>query len=155
MSHAHILTSLTEREAITDALYRAVIGVDSNDALLFNSAFGEDAVFHMNGHIINGLDAARAQLLDFVGPMDTTHMISNVRVDIKEKASTASLTAYALAQHCPPGRGRETGGPKYLAAGEYFVDLVKNESDGVWKIEKWEMKSIWSQGDASVMQRPG
>jgi hypothetical protein len=155
MSHAHILTSLTEREAITDALYRAIIGFDSNDVAILNSAFsGEDVDIVFNANPISGLDAVRTQLLDFVGPMDTTHMINNVRVDVKDGASTASLTAYALAQHCPPGRGNEPDGPKFLAASEYFIDLVKDKSDGVWKIKKWAMKIIWSQGDASVMQRP-
>jgi SnoaL-like domain len=158
MSHTHpqILTSLTEREAITDALYRAIIGFDSNNVSIFNSAFiGEDIVFDFNGTAINGLDTVRKQFLDLVGPMDTTHMLSNIRVDVKEGASTASLNAYALAQHCPPGRGNEPNGPKFLAASEYFIDVVKDKSDGTWKIEKWVMKIIWSQGDASVMQRPG
>ena len=155
MSHPHILTSLTEREAVADALYRAIIGLDSNDVSIFNSAWSEqNAVFDLRGNVINGLDAIRTQLLDFVGPMDTTHMISNVRVDVKDGASTASLTAYALAQHCPPGKGREPDSPKYLAASTYFLDLVKDKSDGLWKIEKWVMKVIWTQGDSSVMQRP-
>jgi hypothetical protein len=156
MSHPQILTSLTEREAITDALYRAVIGFDSNDVSIFNSAWsGPDVTFDMSGNIIEGLDAIRTRVLDVVGPMDTTHMVSNVRVDVKYGASTSSLTAYALAQHCPPGKGVEPGSPKFLTASEYFVDLVKDNSDGLWKIKKFTMKIIWTQGDASVMQRPG
>jgi hypothetical protein len=157
MSHPHTLTSLTDREAITDALYRAVIAFDSNDVSLLNSAFitkESDVIFDFNGSVINGLDAIRTQLFNFVGPMDTTHMINNVRVDLQDAASTASLSAYALAQHCPPGKGNEADGLKYLAASEYFIDLVKG-CDGQWKIKKWAMKIIWTQGDASVMQRPG
>ncbi|KAI9740848.1 MAG: hypothetical protein M1818_004453 [Claussenomyces sp. TS43310] len=155
MSHPHILTSLTEREAIADALQRAVIGFDSNDVSIFNSAWsGPDAVFDLNGNIINGLDAIRTQVLDIVGPLDTMHMISNVRVDVKDGASTASLTAYALSQHCPPGRGGEPDGPKYLAGTTYFLDLVKDQRDGLWKIQKWVIKIIWTQGDRSVIQRP-
>jgi len=159
MSHPHTLTSLTPREAITDALYRAVIGFDSNDISIFNSAFaGEDVIFELNdGHtrVVNGLSAIHTQVLDQVGPMDTTHMISNVRVAVKDGAGTASLTAYALAQHCPPGRGKEPDGPKFLVGGEYWIDLVRDEGDGLWKIKKWVLNVIWRQGDASVMQRPG
>lgn len=81
-------------------------------------------------------------------------MISNVRVDIKD-STTASLTAYAQAQHCPPGRGAEPDSPKLMTGGEYLMDLVKDEEDGLWKIEKWALKVIWMQGDRSVMQRPG
>lgn len=87
--------------------------------------------------------------------MDTTHMISNVRVDVKDGADTASLTAYALAQHCPPGKGKELDAPKYLVGGEYWIDLVRDEGDGLWKIKKWVLDVIWRQGDASIMQRPG
>lgn len=156
MSHPHILTSLTEREAITDALYRAVLGFDFNDAAIFNSAFiGEDATFVFNEEVIQGLETIRTRFLVPVGPMDTTHTISNVRVDMKEGASTAKLTAYALAQHCPPGKGLDPNGLKFLASAIYSVDVVKDKSDDVWKIEKWVMKLIWTQGDPSVMQTFG
>ena len=156
MAHSHTLTSLSETEAITDALNRAVIAFDAYDVGLLNSAFvtpEEDVVFEMNGNTTNGLKDLRTHLFDFVGPMDSTHMLSNIRVDLKEGATTASLTAYALAQHSPPGRGNESDGPKLLAGSEYFVDLVKN-GGGEWKIKKWAMKVIWMQGDASVMKRP-
>ena len=82
-------------------------------------------------------------------------MISNVRVDVKDGADTAFLTAYALAQHCPPGKGIEPDGPKLLVGSEYLVDLVKDEGDGLWKIKKWVLNVSWRQGDASVMQTPG
>lgn len=62
--------------------------------------------------------------------------------------------AYALAQHCPSGRGKEPDGPKYLVGGEYFIDLLKDEEDGMWKIKTWILEVIWRQGDRSVMQRP-
>jgi len=155
MSYPHNLTSLTEREAVTDALYRAIIGFDTNDVSIFNSAWsGQDVTLDLNGKVINGLDAIRTQLLDVVGPMDTTHMISNVRVDVKDGASTASLTAYALAQHCPPGMGGDPSGPKYLAGARYFIDLVKDDSDGLWKATKFVLKRVWTQGDPSVIRRP-
>jgi SnoaL-like domain len=155
MAHPISLTNLSPREATTDALYRAIIGFDRNDISSFNSAFTEDVTMEIRpgNRVIKGLSTIRAQSLDQVGPMDTMHMISNVRVDVKPGADCASLTAYALAQHCPPGRGKELDGPKYLSAGEYSVDLVKDEGDGLWKIKKWVLDTIWRQGDASVMQR--
>lgn len=153
MSHPHILTSLTEREAITDALYRAVLGFDLNDTAIFKSAWiGEDVTFVFNEEVVQGLETIRTRFLVPVGPMDTTHTISNVRVDLKEGASTAKVNAYALAQHCPPGKGLDPNGPKFLASAIYAVDVVKDKSDGVWKIGKWAMKIIWTQGDTSIMQ---
>jgi SnoaL-like domain len=156
MSYPHVLTSLTPREAITDALYRAVIGFDRNDMEVFNSSFiGEEVTFEFKGdasRTAHDLTTIRNGVLSHVGPMDTTHSISNIRVDVKDGADTASLTCYALAQHCPPGRGKEPDGPKLLVGGEYLVDLVKDEKDGLWKIKKWVLDVIWRQGDRSVMQ---
>jgi hypothetical protein len=70
MSHPHTLTSLTEREAVADALYRLIIGFDSNDVSIFNSALTADAEMGViNGSVYTGLDAIRTQLLGVVGPM--------------------------------------------------------------------------------------
>ena len=155
MSYPLTLTSLSPREAITDAVYRAVIGFDRNDVSMLNSAFaGEDVTFGSSGRMITSLTTARETVLAHVGPMDTTHTISNVRIDHKDGADTAQLKCYALAQHCPPGRGKEPDGPKLLVGGEYDIDLVRDEKDGLWKIKKWILDVIWRQGDASVMQRP-
>lgn len=76
-------------------------------------------------------------------------------MDLKEGNKTASATAYVLAQHCPPGRGNEPDGPKFLAASRYFVDLVKDKDDGLWKIGGLKLKIIWTQGDRSVMPGRG
>jgi hypothetical protein len=155
MSYPHTLTSLTTREAITDALYRAMTAFDRNDAALLDSAFaGEDISLSFAGREVNSLTALHTQVLAHIGPMDTTHMISNVRVEVKDGADTASLTAYSMAQHCAPGRGKEPDAPKYLVGGEYTVDLLRDETDGLWKIKKVVFDVIWKQGDASVMQRP-
>jgi SnoaL-like domain len=158
-SYPHKLPSLTPREAITDALYRALIGFDRHDIPIFTSAFaGEDVTFEIHDgsnepRTVNGLSTIQNTVLAQVGPMDTTHMISNVRVDVKDGADTASLTAYALAQHCPPGRGKEPDGPKFLAGAEYMIDLVRDGEDGLWKIKKWVLDVVWRQGDRAVIER--
>jgi SnoaL-like domain len=155
MSYPITLTSLAAREAISDALYRAITGFDHNDVSIFNSAFaGEDAIMELREDetkIIRGLSAIRTEVLGPVGPMDTTHMISNMRIEVKDGANTASLTAYALEQHCPPGKGKDPNGPKYLVGAEYFIDMVRDEEDGLWKIKKWVLEVIWHQGDPSVL----
>jgi len=35
----------------------------------------------------------------------------------------------------------------------YFVELVKDEKDGLWKVTHWTIKSIWNEGDRSIMPR--
>lgn len=145
------LTSLTEREAVTDTLYRILNAFDTYDLSLLESSFlGSEVSFEMNGNAMS-FETMKTQVFDKAGPMDTSHTVSNVRVDLKDGASTAALTATALAQHCPPGKGMEVDGPKYLGASMYFLDLVKDESEGLWKVKKFAMKVIWVQGDPSVM----
>jgi hypothetical protein len=148
------LPSLSERDAIADALYRAAIGCDHNDAALFNSAWaGEDVSFEIhddNKRVMSGLSVIRKNILEVVGPMDTTHSTSTVRVNLKGGADTATLTAISTAQHCPPGMGRDPTGPKYTTGGEYAVDLIRDES-GVWRIKRLVLRIIWTQGDPSVV----
>lgn len=152
MPETHILNLITEREAVADALYRAASAFDDNDVGLFNSAMCEDVIFKMNENVITGREAIKTQFLDFVGPKDTTHMISNVRVDLKPGDKTASLSAYAQAQHCHPGQGCDTSSPKYMSGSRYNLNLVKDK-ENVWKIKEWNMKIIWLEGDASVLLR--
>ncbi len=80
-------------------------------------------------------------------------MLSNILIDVKYGADKASITAYALALHCPPGRGKEVDAPKYLVAGEYQMELVRHDEDGLRKVRKWVLGVIWKQGDSSVMGR--
>ncbi|KAK3311652.1 SnoaL-like domain-containing protein, partial [Chaetomium strumarium] len=140
MYYPQHLPSLSEREAVADALYRAAIGCDHNDAELFNSAWaGEDVSFEFHEdndkRVMSCLSAIRKNILEIVGPMDTTHNTSMVRVNLEDGADTATLTATSTAQHCPPGMGRDPTGPKYTTGGEYSVDLIRDES-GIWRIKK-------------------
>lgn len=151
------LSGLSEREAITDALYRAAIGSDHYDAELFNSAWaGEDVSMELhddNKRVLPNLSLIRAHVFDKVGPMDTTHNISMVRVNVKQGADTATLTATSTAVHSPPGKGRDPEGIKYTVGGEYSVELIKDETS-VWRIKKLVLNVIWTQGDVSLMRGP-
>jgi hypothetical protein len=159
MSYQNSLPNLNTNEAIADAVYRSVTAFDRNDFTILESAITKDAYLELAAGpnertVIEGISTLKTQLFDHIGPMDTTHMVSNVRVNYKAGDSVASLTAYALAQHCPPGRGKDVDGPKFIAGSEYLVDLVLDHGDGLWKVKKWVVDIIWRQGDPSVMQRP-
>jgi hypothetical protein len=154
---AQTLPSLSHREAIADALYRAAIASDHHDSALFDSAWaGEDVSMEIhdnNKRVLEGLSLIRTNVLNRVGPMDTTHNIAMVRVNYQDGADTASLTATSTAQHAPPGTGRDPNGTKYTVGGEYSVDLIKDKAD-VWKIKKLVLNVIWTSGDASLMGPP-
>lgn len=156
-SFPQTLPSLSQREAIADALYRAAIATDHHDSALFDSAWaGEDVSMEIHGdekRVMEGLSLIRTNVLNRVGPMDTTHNISMVRVNHQDQADTASLTATSTAQHAAPGTGRDPNGTKYTVGGEYSVDLIKDQA-GVWKIKKVVLNVIWTSGDASLMGGP-
>ncbi len=74
MPYPHTLTGLTTREAITNALYRAVLAFDRNDISLIDSAFaGEDSMFEMHPGpqktVIPPLSAVRDTIFAKAGPM--------------------------------------------------------------------------------------
>lgn len=151
MSFPVALSGLTPREAITDSLYRCVLGMDINDVALFDSAFTLDSSFDLNGTVLEGLDNIHTKCYDLIAKLDTTHIISNIRIDLKDGESKASLTASAVGQHYRQGQGKESGATQLLSGGLYYLDLIKDEGDGLWKITHWKLKSTWFNGDLGVM----
>ncbi|KAK5124770.1 hypothetical protein LTR85_001483 [Meristemomyces frigidus] len=149
------LPSLSPREAVADAMYRCIIGLDMNDWPLTESAWVKDseASFEMDGYAIVGIDALKAELVDRVGPLVTQHNISNVRVELKDGADTAYMTAYAVAYHFRPGEGVDPATKGLVSGATYHMDVVKEGGDGVWRIKKWGMKLLWLDGDRSITGR--
>ncbi|KAK5687615.1 hypothetical protein LTS10_001755 [Elasticomyces elasticus] len=144
------LTGLTTREAITDAVYRCTLAFDTGDAKLLESATTDDAIVDLDGMVISGLDDIRAKILGSVGKLDTTHLATNLRIDIKSE-SEASVTTSFLAQHYRQGEGRNPAATRFLVGGIYFIDMIKDEKDGLWKSKHWKVQITWNEGDGSVM----
>ncbi|KAF7591513.1 hypothetical protein BBP40_001503 [Aspergillus hancockii] len=126
------LPSLTVREAITDALYRCLLGLDTADITLFDSAFTKDASFDLNGR---------------------SWKTSNIRVSVNDGDSKASLTTSALAQHYRPGKGVAPSAPTLLVGSLCALNCVKDEQDNLRKIKNWKIKIIWTEGDWEVITR--
>ncbi|CCE78579.1 Piso0_001206 [Millerozyma farinosa CBS 7064] len=151
MSSKEKLNLFLERESIKDSIYSIADAFDKNDFSLMESVCDKNMVFDLNGFVIQGLEEIRNKSLNIVGPMDTTHTVSNVRVDIKSDGRKATATANAIAQHFPTGQGQEKHAKNFLAGTRYYFELAKDKSDS-WKVEKYVLKIIWTQGDISVMQ---
>lgn len=152
MPYAHQIPHLTPQAAIADALYRGCLAFDSNDESLLASALSSKPSFHGPGGAHTGL-AEINTLLASVGPLDTQHITSNVRVAYEDGAQTAHMTAYGRNQHCPPGKGTDPTAPKFEAGVSYDCACVLE--DGVWKIEVWKMEILWTVGDRAVMGMGG
>lgn len=147
---AKLSPPLSDRDAIKDTIYRAVTGLDTNDPDLFDSAFTDKATFDIDGKAIVGREALRAHMSK-VCALDTTHIVTNVRVDVHEGASTASATASALAQHYRGGQGADPVASGYMVGVLYALDLVRDEEGGVWRAEVWRLRIILGEGDVGVL----
>ena len=146
-------TSLTPQEAIVDAVHRALLGIDTHDRAMWDSAWvqREEASFDLNGTIFAPKSALDARVFDIIGPLDSHHYLSNVRfTSIGERE--ASLTTYIFAQHKKPGEGMHPDKRGLLVGANYFVDLVRE--DEVWKVKKWGVRMVWREGDKSVIPEP-
>jgi len=145
---AKLAGALTDREAIADALYRAVLAFDHADEALLRSAVTEDIETEMAGISAKGIPEVKAAIFDRVSKLDTTHFLSNMRISI-ESATTAKATCSAMAQHVRPGKGYEPGPNKFMSGGLYLCDVVK--VDDLWKLKSWKANFVWFEGDRAVM----
>ena len=149
---------LEHREAIIDALSRFLIGMDNNSPALFDSAFTADVRWELNGRVLEGLQAVHAECYDAtILKLDTTHSVSNLRVDVAEGGNEAKLEAVYVAHHYRGGEGTVEGSPRFVTGGLYTAELVKDDkggdgdSDGLWRMNVFRMRSIWTEGFRSVM----
>ncbi|MYV53677.1 nuclear transport factor 2 family protein [Streptomyces sp. SID3212] len=151
------LQLLADRAAIADTLHRYTAGLDFGDADLLTSALTEDATVDLTpatGKI--GLDfpvlAPRETvvgvLIPAVGPLDTSHVISNIRTTVD--GDTANARAYAMAQHFPPGDGPKPDRTRQaLMMNRYDADLVRDGE--IWRIRRLTIDSAWFSGDPTVL----
>jgi hypothetical protein len=150
------LPSLTTTEAISDCIHRAVQGIDLNDLSLWESAWtknrSEAFTEMIDGPSLTGLDQINQFVFERVGPLDTLHQISNIRVQHKEGEEKAEVTNYAVAWHFPKGEGAKTeGGRKLVSGGMYYLDVEWDGEDGVWRTRKWRARILWREGGAEVV----
>ena len=143
------LAGITEREAIADALYRAVLAFDHNNEDLLRSAITEDGFLEFKGVMsCKGIAELKEKVYDRVSKLDTLHVLSNVRVNV-ESDSQAQVLCSAVATHCRAGQGVVPDGAKYTSGAMYLCDVVKEGE--LWKVSRWQAQVIWLQGDRSVM----
>ncbi|KIW90620.1 uncharacterized protein Z519_08403 [Cladophialophora bantiana CBS 173.52] len=152
MAQSATLAALTPREAVADALHRCILGLDSNDWDLFESAClkDESTTVIAGPNTIQGWTAI-SESMSRVFLLVTTHFITNIRVELKDVADTASMTAHAVAYHVRPDDAFKPEDTSYTAGCLYFMDLVRDSTDGLWKIKKWEIKIQWTSGDKAVL----
>ena len=152
MAQSDTFTALSPREAVADALHRCILGLDSNDRDLFESAClkDESATVVAGPNTIQGWSTI-SESMSRVFLLVTTHFITNIRVELKDVANTAFMTAHAVAYHVRPDDAFKPEDTSYTAGCLYFIDLVKDNTDGLWKMKKWEIKIQWTSGDKAIL----
>ncbi|KFY04593.1 hypothetical protein V491_09301 [Pseudogymnoascus sp. VKM F-3775] len=152
MPNQLVLPGLTPREAIADALHRSVVGIDSNNREILESGLlkNEEIVVIAGPVTVQGWPAV-SEFFDTVFKLTTTHVTSNIRIEVEDGADTASMTAHAISYHVKPEDALKEEDTSYTAACLYDIDLVKDGNDGLWKIKKWILKILWTTGDKAVL----
>jgi hypothetical protein len=153
MPQPNHIPNLTTNEAIADAVYRSLRAVDLNDHDIWLSSWSHDharCLFDLNGDISQGMDAIDKNIFNLIGPLTTTHMVSNARPCLHEDGKTASLGAYGLAQHYRPGDGRKGDAQRLLSGSVYDVELEKDE-EGLWRMVSFRMNIVWTEGNMAVI----
>lgn len=123
MAYPLSLSGLNTRAEITDTVICACLGLDSNDKGVIRAA-DPDVSMSTSNTVMKGMEKIK-HCFDSVSPMDTQHLSSSIRIDVKEGADTARLTASALGQHFRAGEGREPNTKYRLAGSIYDIQVVK------------------------------
>ncbi|KIW22627.1 uncharacterized protein PV07_10907 [Cladophialophora immunda] len=151
--------SLTPREAAADAIYRFTQALDDNDSNLLRSSITLDAMVDRSGLSsvtgrdlppTPGIDLIERFVLGTIGLMDTSHHVSNVRVKLAENQNQAEVTCYVVAEHYKAGEGHDPTKSMHLSVGTRYRAEVVEDNDGLWKIRKVDLVTLWSIGDLGV-----
>jgi hypothetical protein len=151
------LRNITDRAEITDAIYRYAAGLDFGDAALLESALTEDAVVDLTSAttklgldfpVLAPRDTVVGALVTAVGPLDTSHSITNVRIGIV--GDTATARCYAQANHYLPGEGPRPDRTRHaLMMNRYTAEMVRDGER--WRIRRLLIDCAWFDGDPSVL----
>jgi hypothetical protein len=145
-------TLLTNQVEILDALYRFAAGQDLRDKELFRSAWTTDAVLDFVQPAarlgvqlppFTGGDAITDAIMGSLSGLDTTHTVTNPRIEVQE--GTAQLMALVEAQHLP----RQDHSRNLLLKNIYHCEVVLEQ--GEWRIRRMRIENVWMRGDPKVL----
>jgi SnoaL-like domain len=145
-----------DRYDISDALHQFAFGLDHGDADSLSSALTEDCVldFRPAGRKL-GLDfpklTGRQSIVDalipLLGPLDTSHTVSNLQIEINEDSAT--LYAYVMAQHFMPRQGPRPGTENALLMNRFACELVRDGQK--WRFQRMVIDNAWAQGNPEIL----
>lgn len=145
-----------DRYKIADTLHRYAYGLDQNDRASLASVFAEDCIFDFKaaraklgvgfGKVV-GRQAIIDILLPLLGPLDTSHSVSNIQIEINGDAAT--MRAYVMAQHFMPREGSRPDSENALLMNRYDCDLVRDDDN--WRFKRVSIDNAWAQGNPEIL----
>jgi hypothetical protein len=147
---------VADRHDIADTLHRYAFGLDHGEADSLASALTEDCQFDfrpagdklgIDFPLLKGRAAILNGVLPLIGPLDTTHTVSNLQIEISGDAAT--LYAYVMSQHFMPGQGSRRAAENALLMNRYDCELVRDS--GQWRFRSVKIDNAWAQGDPEIL----
>ncbi|PYK70459.1 MAG: hypothetical protein DME44_11340 [Verrucomicrobia bacterium] len=117
-----------DRYEIADALHRYAFGLDHGDADSLASAIAN-------------------ALIPFLGPLDTSHTVSNLQIEVSDDSAT--LYAYVMSQHFMPREGCRRGSENALLMNRYDCELVRDGQK--WCFKRVTIDNAWAQGNPEIL----
>jgi hypothetical protein len=145
-----------DRYEIADTLHRYAFGLDHGDTDSLASAFTEDCIFDfrpagrklgIDFPKLSGREAIVNELIPLLGPLDTSHTVSNLQIEISDDSAT--LYAYVMSQHFMPREGCRRGSENALLMNRYDCELVRDGQK--WRFKCVKIDNAWMQGDPEIL----
>jgi hypothetical protein len=146
----------SDRYEIADTLHRYAFGLDHDDAEVLASAFTDDCLFDFKSaraklgvgfNKLAGRAAIVETLLPLLGPLDTSHTVSNLQIEIS--GDSATLHAYVMAQHFMPREGSRSGSEHALLMNRYDCELRRDGEK--WRFKRVTIDNAWAQGNPDIL----
>jgi hypothetical protein len=151
------LAGLVDHHGVVDAVLRYTASLDLGDAELMESALTEDATIDLTPAttkiglefpVLSPRTMVVGALVGAVGPLDTSHTVSNVRTRID--GDTAELRCYVQGQHFLPGEGPDPAKTRHALLMNRYTTRLERDGD-VWRIQHLSIDSAWFDGDPLVL----
>ena len=145
-----------DRHEIADALHRFAFGLDHGDADSLSSALTEDCIldFRPAGRRLGldfpkltGRQAIVDTLIPLLGPLDTSHSVNNLQIEVGDDLAT--LYGYVMAQHFMPREGSRSGTENALLMNRYDCELMRDGQK--WRFKRIAIDNAWGQGNPEIL----
>ncbi len=97
--------------------------------------------------LLIGRDAILNTVLPSIGPLDTSHSVSNLRIEIV--GDTATLHAYVLSQHFMLREGSRRGSEYALLMNRYDCNLMRDRDK--WRFKRMTIDNAWALGNPEIL----